>query len=691
MYKVHIKRTAIIALLGLAAGLAIVFFSPKIYEGRLEMLLGTNTQLARQVNVVWSDEIRDIVARMNPQGLQTERQLLNSEAVFFGAIVAAAPDLREDWEEYYLMYDVVTARTANQNEDGPGVAQIQVRAHDPDVAREITDAIPESYNRVRQAASAEAIDEAVRFLTSRIATASDDLLAAENLYAGYKSEIKVAAMDQSMVVDTNFRATLISSLETSKARLDGTLARMDSLELQIEELPGTVLDSESDVRSPMMQMAEADIASIESELGIQSAKYTGVNPKIKTLNAALADARARLAITQQDPMAANVQTTRRSPRRSQLELELSLARAQRADLIGSISGFELALADQETVLAETPAKEVKLNQLKRDLQVFDNKYRNLKIQLEELQNRSETGPKQAVVLAPAFASEDPVAPEPVKFAFIGFMAGAAIGLVMSFALESLRPRVYTSVQLAELTGLQVVASIPVLPGFSRSRAVESLSGSGAIAMESFRNMAYSYLATRTEASRTIMFTGIGTAGSSSLGAAQFAVALAQAGTKVVLVDAERTRQVITNGFAAHDRKGVSDAFQSGAGAVEMLVATQHENLRLLPIGTVPEAMMSEGGLGRVDETIAALRSDAEVVVIAVAPTDVVADAAAFASRVDEVFLSVSARTNEYGAVPTAFDILEKAGARSIKLILTDTGGDGEPFAASTAIQRASWR
>ena len=188
-----------------------------------------------------------------------------------------------------------------------------------------------------------------------------------------------------------------------------------------------------------------------------------------------------------------------------------------------------------------------------------------------------------------------------------------------------------------------------------------------------------------------MFTGIGTAGSSSIGAAQFAVALAQAGTKVVLVDAERTRQVITNGFAANDKKGVSDAFRSGSGVAEMLVGTQHDNLRLLPIGTVPEAMMAEGGLAQMDRTIAALRSEAEVVIIAVAPTDVVADAAAFASRVDEVCLSVSAKTNEYGAVPTAFDILEKAGARSIKLILTDTGREGEPFATATSIQRASWR
>ncbi|MCH8979731.1 MAG: hypothetical protein IH945_10895 [Armatimonadetes bacterium] len=688
MYKVHIRRTAIFAFLGLVTGLAIVFFSPKIYEARLEMLLGTNPQMNRASGVPWSDDILDLIRRMNPQGLQTERQLLNSEAVFYRALSSAAPDLLEDWEDYYLMYDVVTARVANQNEQGPGVAQVQVRAHDAEVATDIANAIAISYDNVRQTASVQAIDEAVRFLSTQIDVASDDLFEAEAAYGDYKSEISVAAMEPAILADTQFRSTLVATLETNKANLDGVLSRIDSLKGLIAELPENIFDSENEIRSPMIQMIETELAQLESELALQSPRYSEINPKIKTLNASITDARARLAAQQQIPTQLNFNTTRKNPHRSQLELELSQAIAGRADLIGTISGLEIALTDQDAVLAGTPAKEVRLNQLKRDLQVFDDKYRRLKTQLEELQNRRETGPKQAVVLAPAIASKDPVAPEPVKFAFIGFMAGAAIGLVMSFSLESLRPRVYTSVQLAELTGLPVVASIPALPGLSRSRAIESLSASGAVAMESFRNMAYSFLATRTDAGRTIMFTGIGAAGSSSIAAAQFAVALAQAGTKVVLVDAERTRQVITNGFAAIDRKGVSDAFRSGGGAAEMLVGTQHENLRLLPIGTVPDAMMAEGGLAQIDRIVAALRSEAEVVIIAVAPTDVVADAAAFASRVDEVCLSVSAKTNEYGAVPTAFDILEKAGAKSIKLILTDTGRDGEPFAAGTSIQRA---
>jgi MinD-like ATPase involved in chromosome partitioning or flagellar assembly len=248
--------------------------------------------------------------------------------------------------------------------------------------------------------------------------------------------------------------------------------------------------------------------------------------------------------------------------------------------------------------------------------------------------------------------------------------------------------VYTSGQLADLTGLPVVASIPSLPGLTRTKAVESLSKPGGRVLESFRNMAYTYLASGAGGGQTVMFTGIGAAGSSSVGAAQFAVALAQAGSTVILVDAERTRQVVTNGFNATDKRGVSNALHEGSDASTMLVDTIYENLRVLPIGTVPEALVSNAAPERVEAMLSTLRQKAQIVVVSVAPADILADAAAFASRVDEVCLNVSARTNEYSTVPMAYDILDKAGAKSIKLILTDTAKEGEPFTSATSINRA---
>jgi hypothetical protein len=103
---------------------------------------------------------------------------------------------------------------------------------------------------------------------------------------------------------------------------------------------------------------------------------------------------------------------------------------------------------------------------------------------------------------------------------------------------------------------------------------------------------------------------------------------------------------------------------------------------------VPEALVANAAPERVEAMLSTLRQKAQIVVVSVAPADILADAAAFASRVDEVCLNVSARTNEYSTVPMAYDILDKAGAKSIKLILTDTAKEGEPFTSATSINRA---
>ncbi len=689
MYKVHVRRTLIFAVLGLLVGLGVYIFSKPIYEARVEMLLGSNFE-TRSPSMMFDEEVKKIMDRNAPQGVQTERQLLNSETVFYQALQKEAPNMLEEWEKFYLMYNVITARTPNQNEQGAGVAQVRVRAYDRQDAIDVANGVAESYDATRRKANSDAIASAIEYLDTQIKATERDLNTSEAAYQAYKEEHSFAVLESRMTSEETRRGDYEGAIEATKSELEGVEQTiMKTIDL-IAETPLTVPDSSSEVRHPMIDTLEREVEGLEAQRAAMLVQYTETNQKVIVVTEALRYAKAALAAARTDPTASGYATERKNPVLSQLESMLAGSKAKRSELQGKLLSLRGSLDGQIIKLKGTPEMEIALTKLQRDRIIFDEKYRRLKTQLEELMNRRETGTPYAVVLGEqgATASEDPVAPEPVKLSFIGIIAGACIGLVFSFALEALRPRVYTSGQLAELTGLPVVASIPSLPGLTRTKSIENLAKPGGRVLESFRNMAYTYLASGAGNGQTVMFTGIGAAGSSSIGAAQFAVALAQAGSKVVLVDAERTRQVITNGFNATDKRGVSNALRDGSDAGDMLVDTVYDNLRLLPIGTVPEALVSEAGPDRVESLIGSLRQRAQIVVIAIAPADIVADAAAFASRVDEVCLSVSARTNEYGSVPVAYDILEKAGARSIKLILTDTGRDGEPFSSPTSIQRA---
>lgn len=63
MYKVHVLRTVVFAILGLVASLMIVVFSPSVFEGRVEMLLGSNIDSRRGASMVFDDEVLDILRK----------------------------------------------------------------------------------------------------------------------------------------------------------------------------------------------------------------------------------------------------------------------------------------------------------------------------------------------------------------------------------------------------------------------------------------------------------------------------------------------------------------------------------------------------------------------------------------------------------------------------------------------------
>ena len=80
----------------------------------------------------------------------------------------------------------------------------------------------------------------------------------------------------------------------------------------------------------------------------------------------------------------------------------------------------------------------------------------------EVEGRRLTLSNLSKVLYPAVEDDDPVAPDPAKYGFIGLLAGFVVGLLYSFLLEASRLRVYTSQQLSDLTGIPVSGTIRAL-------------------------------------------------------------------------------------------------------------------------------------------------------------------------------------------------------------------------------------
>lgn len=688
MYKQHINRTAIFAILGIIVAFIIAKVSKPIYESQLELLV-SQTNVDRNPNSPLSPDVQRIVEQGTNANLQTERQLLTSLAVFYRACsrvadVNDAPELRDNFIDYYRMYDATSARSSNQNQDQAGVIALQARAYDPKVASDLANEIAFQYNEVRKQNAKEAVADGIRYLQEQMTLSAVDLKNAEEAYKAFKQENNVSDISLKVRDEQAKLTALEQALLQQVAFKDAAEAEIAGYRGRLAALPKSQDGGKSNVRHPQIAVFEARIADLKGNRQQLLATYLEDSVQIRAIDDTIKTLEEQIRKLDKSGMttAGGSVVPDNAYQAVRTQLEGALARKLSAE--GSIAAVTQQIADQKVLLATLPSKEVAISQLQRDLAIYDEKYRRQKSQMEELKNRSEIGSRAATILNTATPNETPVAPEVSKFVFIGGIAGACLGMLFSFLVESLRLRVASSSQLTDLTGLPVAAAVPMLRG--PQRLIRTFSRADASPVEAFRFMAFSNIG-KPDGAKSYAFTGIRTAVGSYNSATQFAVAMSRAGARVLLVDCDIIRGPISKSFDAAGKKGLSDLLSgdpSGSAASEFFVPTAHENLVLMPSGTGVVKFLSDIPASRIQAATDLLAKSADVVIYALPPCDVLADASLIVPHVQETCLVISAKATNYRTIPSAYDVLQRAGAQKVSMILTDASAAEEAFGRKAA-------
>ncbi len=158
--------------------------------------------------------------------------------------------------------------------------------------------------------------------------------------------------------------------------------------------------------------------------------------------------------------------------------------------------------------------------------------------------------------------------------------------------------------------------------------------------------------------------------------ANLAVAVAQSGRKVILVDCDLRRPALHQIFDVRNAPGFTDMMRDDALMSQPpLQETVVPNLYLLPSGTLPPNPAELLGSRRMSEVIAALQQHAEMVLFDAPPVIAVTDAAVLASKVDAVLLVVSAGKTKREHAKKAKALLEKVNAHLIGTVLNNVKGE----------------
>ncbi|MGQ9599627.1 MAG: CpsD/CapB family tyrosine-protein kinase [Anaerolineae bacterium] len=172
--------------------------------------------------------------------------------------------------------------------------------------------------------------------------------------------------------------------------------------------------------------------------------------------------------------------------------------------------------------------------------------------------------------------------------------------------------------------------------------------------------------------KTLVVTSAGVNEGKSTTLANLAVVTAQAGRRVILVDADLRRPRLHQIFGLDNEKGLTTVMMDdNALTTPPLQETGVEGLWLLPSGPLPPNPAELMGSRRMEEAIAKLVERADQVFFDTPPVVAVTDAAVLATKVDGVLLVISAGKTRREYARTAVQRLQQINARLVGTVLTN--------------------
>ncbi|HSR31801.1 MAG TPA: CpsD/CapB family tyrosine-protein kinase [Anaerolineae bacterium] len=175
-----------------------------------------------------------------------------------------------------------------------------------------------------------------------------------------------------------------------------------------------------------------------------------------------------------------------------------------------------------------------------------------------------------------------------------------------------------------------------------------------------------------QALKTLVVTSAGVGEGKSTTLANLAVVSAQAGRKVVLVDADLRRPTLHQIFGLSNEIGLTTAMRDEAALASPPVQeTGIKGLGVLTSGPLPPNPADLMGARRMEDVIGVLVEQADQVIFDTPPVVAVTDAAVLATKVDGVLLVISAGRTRREQARTAVQRLEQVNARLVGTVLTN--------------------
>jgi succinoglycan biosynthesis transport protein ExoP len=314
-----------------------------------------------------------------------------------------------------------------------------------------------------------------------------------------------------------------------------------------------------------------------------------------------------------------------------------------ADFITTMKAKETDLNTQVATatkeLQEIPQRTIRQGELERERAVAADQYTKLRAAYAAANLAQMSAIPDVKILDSAVTPYEPTSNTAPTIIGAGLALGLVIGVGLAFLLDQLDNRFRYPDQARSELGLEVLGVVPVVDQSGR-QSPEQI----AQIVEAFRSIRMNVrYASGSQRSVVFGITSPGPGDGKSLVASNLALSFAEGGWRTVLIDADTRRGQLHATFDAPAAPGLVEYLEGTSLLSEVLYPTRHDNLTMISCGTrhrrAPELLATP----RMQQLIAALSAEFDVVLIDTPPLGAGTDAYAIGTACGQ--LAIVLRNN----------------------------------------------
>ena len=303
---------------------------------------------------------------------------------------------------------------------------------------------------------------------------------------------------------------------------------------------------------------------------------------------------------------------------------------------------------------------------------YRNTFGNVLAQLENIRLAEANAKDTVSVVEPAVAPKNPVRPRIMMNTLLAAIVGAMIGLGAAFLVEYLDDTIKSPDDIARITNLSTLGII------ARSKKGED---GGLVTLDDPRSpVAEAYRTIRTgiqfasvdKPLRTLVVTSAGPGEGKSTTTANLAVVMAQAGKKVVLIDADLRKPTQHKRWGVPNTVGLTGALLMDeiSGNLDYLLSpTSVENLWVLTSGQLPHNPSELLGSHKLKQLVDLLLKDYDMLLFDSPPALAVTDPVVLGREMDGVIIVVDAGSTREPALVHVLSEMERVKAHVLGIVI----------------------